>query len=67
MGAGGARRAAAAAVCVVGSINTDLVVYVERLPAAAALSVRQEGAQPSMPHRARIEALLAGAAPNAEA
>ena len=30
--------------------------------AAAALSVQQEGAQPSMPHRARIEALLAGGA-----
>ena len=30
--------------------------------AGAALSVQQEGAQPSMPHRARIEALLAGAA-----
>ena len=32
MSAGGARRGAAAAVYVVGSINTDLVVYVERLP-----------------------------------
>ena len=32
MSAGGARWAAAAAVYVVGSINTDLVVYVERLP-----------------------------------
>ncbi len=30
--------------------------------AGAALSVQQEGAQPSMPHRARIEALLAGGA-----
>ena len=34
----------------------------------AALSVQQEGAQPSMPHRARIEALLAGdAAPETTA
>lgn len=59
-------------IVVVGSSNTDMIIKLERIPqpgetilggefatAAAAISVTRLGAQPSVPDRKEIEALLA--------